>query len=224
MFRVKICGVTRNEDARAAAAAGADAVGLNFYAGSKRHVGEQAAAEIVAQLPAGVLAVGVFVNAHARDACRAFDELQLGLIQLHGDEPPEFLAELGGRPVMRALRIGQEGWGPILGYLDRCRELACLPRMVLIEAFQSGQYGGTGRTADWSVLAPWQSHVGDLPFVLAGGLTPENVAQAIEAVKPAAVDTASGVEQCPGVKDTALITAFVRNARAALDLHAPCRP
>jgi phosphoribosylanthranilate isomerase len=224
MFQVKICGITRVKDALAAAAAGADAIGLNFYAGSQRHLGEEAAGEIVAQLPAGVLPVGVFVNAQARDVCRLFDELQLGLIQLHGDEPPEFLTQLGGLPVMRALRMGKEGWTPLVRYLDRCRELACLPRMVLVDAFQSGQYGGTGQTADWSMLVQWRSRFPELPLVLAGGLTPENVAQAVEAVKPAAVDTASGVEQDPGIKDPALIAAFVRNARAALGLPSPCQP
>jgi phosphoribosylanthranilate isomerase len=224
MFHVKICGITRVDDARAAAAAGADAIGLNFYAGSKRYVDERAAAEIVAQLPPGVLKVGVFVNAQAADVCRIFDKLQLGLIQLHGDEPPEYLADLGGRPVMRALRMGKEGWEPILGYLDRCRELGCPPRMVLIDAFQSGQYGGTGQTADWSMLAPWRSHLGDLPLVLAGGLTPENVAQAIDAVKPSGVDTASGVEQAPGIKDSSRIAAFVHNAQAAGQPRSPCHP
>ena len=198
MFHVKICGITRTEDARAAAAAGADAIGLNFYAGSQRCVSRQQAGEIVAQLPAGVLPVGLFVNADAHDVCRLFDELKLGLIQLHGDEPPEYLAQLGTRPVMRAFRLGAEDWQPIVEYLDRCRRLGCLPRMVLIDAFQPGQYGGTGQTADWSLLADWRTRLGDLPLVLAGGLTPENVVAAIEAVHPIAVDTASGVEVSPG--------------------------
>jgi phosphoribosylanthranilate isomerase len=217
MFHVKVCGITRIEDARAAAAAGADAVGLNFYAGSKRCLDAAGAAAIRAELPSGVLPVGVFVNADAAEICRRFDELRLGLIQLHGDEPPEYLAQLGGRPVMRAFRMSLEGWPPIVRYLDECRQLGALPRLVLIDAFHPGQYGGTGQTADWSRLAPWRSHLAGLPLVLAGGLTPENVAAAIEAVQPSAVDTASGVEQSPGIKDAARLTAFVQHARGAIE-------
>jgi phosphoribosylanthranilate isomerase len=216
MFHVKICGITRMEDAQAAAAAGADAVGLNFYAGSPRSIAQQTASEIAAQSPAGVLATGLFVNAPAREVCRLFDEVPLGLIQLHGDEPPEYLAELGDRPVMRALRMGQQGWPPIVQYLDRCRQLGCLPRMLLIDAFHRSLYGGTGQTADWDMLAAWRSHLPDVPLVLAGGLTPDNVAQAIAAVHPFAVDTSSGVELSPRQKDPLQVAAFVRNARLAL--------
>lgn len=210
MFQIKICGITRVEDARAATAAGADAIGLNFYGGSKRCIDQQRAAEILAALPAHVLAVGVFVNAPANEVCRLFDELPLGLIQLHGDEPPEYLAQLGSRLVMRAFRLGDKGWPPIVEYLGYRR-----PQAVLIDAFQSGQYGGTGHVADWHALADWRTHMSDLPLVLAGGLTAENVAAAIEAVRPTAVDTASGVEVAPGIKDATKIGLFVRNAQAA---------
>jgi phosphoribosylanthranilate isomerase len=224
IFKVKICGITRGEDAQAAAAAGADAIGLNFYAGSKRCIGREAASQIAAQLPAGMLAVGVFVNVEPAEVCRLFDEVPLGLIQLHGDEPPEYLAQLGGRAVMRAFRLGHDGWPPILHYVQRCRELGNSPQRVLIDAHQTGEYGGTGQTADWDTLAQWRSHLADMQLVLAGGLTPENVAHAIAAIKPVAVDTASGVELRAGVKDAALVAAFVRNAKVALGLHSPCQP
>lgn len=223
MFHVKICGITRTEDALAAAAAGADAIGLNFYPGSKRCLDQQRASEIIAQIPTGVLPVGLFVNAEASEVVRLFDELRLGLIQIHGDEPPEYLAQLGDRPTMRAFRMGPDGWPPIVAYLDHCRRLRCLPRMVLIDGFQPGQYGGTGQTADWALLADWRWRLGDLPLVLAGGLTAENVADAVRAVQPAAVDTASGVETAPGMKDPIKVSRFVREARLSLGLESPCQ-
>ncbi len=221
MFQIKICGITRVEDAMAAAEAGADAIGLNFFSGSKRCITADQATQIIASLPDSVLRVGLFVNAVPRDVCQTFDALRLGLIQLHGDEPPEYLAQLGPRPVMRAFRMDAAGWLPILAYLDRCRQLGCLPRMVLIDAFQPGQFGGTGHTADWNQLSNWRSRLGDLPLVLAGGLTADNVAAAIQSVRPAAVDTASGVESRPGVKDLAAVPAFVSHARAAFEMSLP---
>jgi phosphoribosylanthranilate isomerase len=215
MFRVKICGITSVDDARAVAAAGADAVGLNFYPKSPRCITLEKAWQIVDAVPAGMVKVGVFVNATAEEVCCTFDELGLGLIQLHGDEPPIYLAELGGRPVMRAFRLGEAGLGPLHEYLDRCRQLKCMPRLVLIDACVEGRYGGTGQVADWQALSGYPFETDDPPLVLAGGLTPENVAEAIHIVRPAAVDTASGVESSPGRKDPAAVRAFVRAARGA---------
>ena len=215
MFHAKICGITRVEDALAAAAAGADCIGLNFYPHSKRCVSESQARQIIAALPPGVLAVGLFVNAPTADVCRLFDQLFLSAIQLHGDEPPEYLAQLGQRPVLKAFRYTVDGWSPLVAYLDRCRALNCLPRMVLVDAFQPGHYGGTGHTLDWSALTDWPQHLGELPLVLAGGLTAENVAAAIRTVRPTAIDTASGVESTPGIKDPARLQAFLSTARSA---------
>ncbi|NQT37500.1 MAG: phosphoribosylanthranilate isomerase, partial [Planctomycetes bacterium] len=113
MFRVKICGLTSVEDARAVVTAGADAVGLNFFERSERFIDEPLAREIVESLPAGVVKVGLFVNAPAEEVCRKFDRLHLDLIQLHGDEPPEYLTELADRPVMRAFRLGPAGLEPV---------------------------------------------------------------------------------------------------------------
>jgi phosphoribosylanthranilate isomerase len=221
MFQVKICGITRSQDARIAAEAGADAIGLNFFPGSRRSISELRAVEIMTGFPQNLLRVGLFVNAEVGEVCRLFDMLRLGLIQLHGDEPPEYLAQLGTRPVMRAFRLQADGWSPILDYLGRCRELRCLPRMVLIDAFQPGHYGGTGKTADWRLLANWRQYLADMPLVLAGGLTPENVAEAIDAVHPAAVDTASGVESEPGIKNPQKVQAFVQNAQRAFARSTP---
>jgi len=152
MFRAKICGITSPLDAVTAARAGADAIGLNFYRPSPRFVGPDRAAEIVRAVPSGVVKVGVFVNASAQQVRDAFDRLRLDLVQLHGDEPPELLAELEGRPVMRAFRVGPAGLDPAMAYLAECRRLECVPRMVLVDAEVKGVYGGTGQVADWKAL------------------------------------------------------------------------
>jgi phosphoribosylanthranilate isomerase len=215
MFAIKICGVTSVDDARAVAAAGADAIGLNFYAGSPRFLPLERAQHVAANIPANVLRVGLFVDAPAETICGAYDALGLDLIQLHGDEPPEFLAELGDRPVMRAFRVGAEGLRPVADYLGRCRELGTVPAMVLVDAFVADQRGGTGKTADWDALVAERHLLGDAKLVLAGGLTPDNVADAIRRVRPDAVDTASGVESSPGQKDHDAVRRFVAAARQA---------
>jgi phosphoribosylanthranilate isomerase len=215
MFQIKICGITNVADALVAARAGADAVGLNFYPKSPRFVEFSRAKEISEVLPSEIAKVGVFVNVSAEEICRNFDELGLDMIQLHGDEPPEFLASLGGRPVMKAFRLGRGGLQDIFDYLERCRTLEGLPQRVLIDAQVGGSYGGTGKTADWSLCARYVRQKNLPPQVLAGGLCPANVAEAIAQVRPAAVDTASGVEASPGRKDHAAVVAFVRAAKRA---------
>jgi phosphoribosylanthranilate isomerase len=215
MFRIKICGITNQRDATAVVQAGADAVGLNFYPASPRFVGRDAARQISEALPPEIVKTGVFVNAAAKDVCQAFDELALDLIQLHGDEPPEFIAQLERRPVMRAFRLGAEGLNPVLEYLEQCKRLKCVPRLVMIDALVKGAYGGTGEIANWPVCAQYSRNENLPPLVLAGGLKPANVAEAIRQVRPAAVDTASGVESSPGQKDHAAVSAFVANAREA---------
>jgi phosphoribosylanthranilate isomerase len=234
MFHVKICGITTLHDARIAASAGADAVGLNFFPKSPRCISQEMAKEIVAALPQRVLRVGLFVNASAADICRVFDRLPLDFIQLHGDEPPEFLGQLGNRPVMRAFRVGGNPGDassarlqPVFDYLDRCREKNVLPAAVLLDAFAKNVYGGSGALTDWTTAAEYAATTRDRkdrrgqpqpknpPLVLAGGLTAANVAEAIRAVRPAAVDVASGVELSPGRKDPTAVAAFVRAALEA---------
>ena len=214
-IRIKICGITNADDAAAVAAAGADAIGLNFYPKSPRHLEPEQVPPILEAVPPGVVKVGLFVNAPVEFVCQTFDQLELDLVQLHGDEPPEYLATLGDRPVIKAFRPGPEGLGPIQDYLRRCEAEGCRPRLVLIDACRPGHYGGTGQVADWSALAEYAPSPTFPPMVLAGGLTPENVAEAIRTVRPAAVDTASGVESSPGRKDPARVAAFVRAAREA---------
>jgi phosphoribosylanthranilate isomerase len=218
MFRIKICGITNVSDAQSAVQAGADAVGLNFYPASPRFITRSTARQICDILPGEIVKVGVFVNGEAREVCQTFDELGLDLIQLHGDEKPEFIAQLGNRPVMRAFRLGPEGLQPIFAYLEDCKKLGCVPKLVMVDAFSKGVYGGSGETAEWSVCAQYPRHEDVPPLVLAGGLTPSNVARAIDQVRPAAVDTASGVESGPGQKDPAAVVAFVQAARKAFGM------
>jgi phosphoribosylanthranilate isomerase len=216
MLHVKICGITSVGDALMVAGAGADAVGLNFYGRSPRCVSIDVARQIVAALPKHVIRVGLFVDAVAADVCQFFDDLGLDLIQLHGNEPPAYLAQLGSRPVMRAFRLGSGGLAPVVEYLAQCNALHAPVKWALLDAHVSGQYGGTGQTTDWAVAACYAKKSGVPPLVLAGGLTPANVAEAIRTVRPAAVDTASGVESSLGQKDPALVDAFVTAARAVL--------
>jgi len=202
---VKICGVTRVDDAHAAAAAGADWIGLNFWSGSRRRVDRRQARAIAAALPASVKKVGLFVNAAAGEIDATVDEVGLDLVQLHGDETVEFCRPYAARAV-RALRVGAAG------------DLAALadhPAATFLLDAPSAGYGGSGRTFDWSLAAA--AHAYGRPFLLAGGLTPDNVAEAVRLVRPFGVDVAGGVERAPGHKDPELLRRFVAAARAASD-------
>lgn len=215
MFRIKICGITRPVDARIVALAGADAMGLNFFPESSRYVDLPTAAKIVADLRGPVAKVGVFVNCRIEEVQLTADQLELDWIQLHGDEPPELLGKLAGRQVLKAFRVGPDGLQPVAAYLDECQRLGRLPNAVLIDGLQEGQYGGTGVTTDWQALSAHRELLRGLPVVLAGGLTPFNVTEAIAATRPNAVDTASGVESKAGLKDPMLVRAFVNSSRKA---------
>ena len=217
MFRIKICGIASVDDALLVARAGADAIGLNFYPRSPRYISFDTARKIVAALPKEIVKVGVFVNAPPVDVCRTYGDLALDLIQLHGDESPEYLGQLGNRPVMRAFRVKPGDLHSVTEYLARCRGLQAGPKLSLIDSLVPGEYGGTGKTVDWSTARQYVAQSGLPPLVLAGGLTPENVAEAIAAVGPAAVDVASGVESSPGRKNPAAVEAFVQAARAAFE-------
>ena len=215
MFRIKICGITRPVDARIVALAGADAIGLNFFPDSTRYVDLAAAAKIIGDLRGPIAKVGVFVNSPIKSVQLTADELKLDWVQLHGDEPPDSIGQLSGRQVLKAFRVGEQGLQPVAAYLDECQRLGRLPDAVLIDGFQEGQYGGTGVTTDWQTLSSERELLRGLPVVLAGGLTPFNVAQAIAVSRAAAVDTASGVESKAGLKDAMLIRAFVNSSRKA---------
>lgn len=214
MFRIKICGMMTTHGALSAAEAGADAIGLNFCAQSPRCIDLATARSIVKAVPPHIAKVGVFVNEPVPRLIAIADELALDFIQLHGDEPPEQLAELAPRPVIRAFRLSSD-YKPLLTYLRRCQEGGHLPTAVLIDAYAPWVYGGTGRTVNWGKLRGFQEDAGGVAVVLAGGLSPENVAEAITQVRPAAVDVASGVEVAPGQKDAVRMHAFVDAARRA---------
>jgi phosphoribosylanthranilate isomerase len=216
VFTIKICGIRRAEDLPHIAAAGADAVGLNFYPKSKRYLAAGEAAGVVAAVPQGIARVGVFVNASSADMLLAAEQCHLDYLQLHGDEPPEQLVELGKRRVIKAFRFSSAGWTPIERYLTECERYGTSPAAVMIDApAPRGAYGGTGTTADWHAITNWRSHI-DLPLILAGGLTAANVAEVIRLVRPTAIDVASGVEGPDGFKDPALVLAFGKTARAVL--------
>jgi phosphoribosylanthranilate isomerase len=201
--RIKICGVTTPADARFAADAGADAVGLNFFPKSPRFVTPSQAAALVRALPPFTAPVGVFVGMPLRQVCAIAFQLGLRGVQTYDDQPPaDDPFPFAHVPAFRV----KDAAG-----LDRVRRFvaACRPSAVLIDSFVEGQMGGTGHVAPWELLVGFDPGV---PLILAGGLTPDNVADAIRAVRPWGVDVASGVESSPGVKDRAKVSAFVKAA------------
>ena len=198
--RIKICGITRLEDALACVEAGVDALGFNFWPGSKRHVTVAQATEIARAVPPGVLRVGVFVRARPADVQATIATVGLNAVQLHGDEDPADYAE-AGVPLWQVLRIESSLPGTVSSSAAE----------VLLDAKAEG-FGGSGRRFDWS-LARGARRYG-LPFWLAGGLTPANVGEAVRQAEPPGVDVASGVESRPGMKDPALVRAFVAAVRA----------
>jgi phosphoribosylanthranilate isomerase len=220
--RVKICGVTCVDDAMACAEAGADWIGLNFHPASPRYLELSRAAEIIAVLPASLSVVGLFVDRPAREVAEVAGRLGLEIVQLHGHEPPSDLLALNHLQIIRAFRLKPaSAWSEVTEYLDRAKSMGRLPDAVLIDAYVAGMPGGTGATIENDVL----ECVPPLPrLILAGGLTPLNVAERVARVRPWMVDVASGVESSPGRKDHARVAAFIRAARAPFDArHRPER-
>ncbi|MGQ0633390.1 MAG: phosphoribosylanthranilate isomerase [Planctomycetaceae bacterium] len=206
---IKICGIRDVETALAVAKCGVQAIGLNFYERSPRVVALDVAARIVTQLPTTVDPVGLFVNQSAADVRRIAGRCGLRTVQLHGDEPPEVVAELAELRVIRAFRVGGEGLSAVAEYLETCRELGSLPWACLLDARVEGTYGGTGKTAPWEAIRR-DYRAGHWPsLILAGGLTPENVAAAVRCVRPWGVDVAGGVEKAVACKDAARVQQFV---------------
>ena len=204
---VKVCGVTSREDARAAVAAGADAIGFVFWPRSPRAVDADTARAIAAALPPFVLRVGVFVDAPNEEIRRVADEVGLDMVQLHGSEAPEAVAAAPRRAV-KAVRVG-----PGFRVEDALRYDGAAAGLLVDTRVDGGLPGGTGRSFDWSLVRPLRE--GTSFLVLAGGLTPDNVGAAIAAVRPDAVDVSTGVESAPGRKDPAKMRAFVEAVRGA---------
>ncbi len=197
--KVKICGVTNFEDASAAVEAGADALGFMFYESSPRNVPVKVAADIIRQLPPFVAKVGVFVNATEETVRRAIGECGIDTLQFHGNETPEFCRKFSPLKIYKAFRM------------ENLESLRALPGYRtdawLLDSFVAGKPGGTGAKFNWD-LAVESKKLGR-PIILAGGLTPENVADAVRKVRPFAVDVSSGVEASPGRKDHAKLQRFI---------------
>jgi phosphoribosylanthranilate isomerase len=202
--KVKICGLTSVADGLAAAGAGADMIGLIFYEASPRHVTLAQAAEISRALPPFVLRVGVFVNPDEALVTSAIRECGLSLLQFHGDETSEFCTQFGVMS-LKALRVRD---AKSLQQLEQFQTDA-----FLLDAYSPSGLGGTGEKFNWDLAVEAQKF--GKPIFLAGGLTPENVAEAVRQVRPFAVDVSSGVESAPGKKDEAKVRAFIQAVRAA---------
>jgi phosphoribosylanthranilate isomerase len=204
VVRSKICGITRIEDALIAAEAGADAIGLVFYAKSPRAVSVQQAQAIIAALPPFVTSVGLFVNAGCDELNAILEVVPLDLLQFHGDETPDFCDGFN-RPYIKALRVrsGEDVAARIEAYGHASG--------ILLDTYVPGVPGGTGQAFDWALVPQGLS----MPIILAGGLTPANVGNAIEQVRPYAVDVSGGVEAGKGIKDAGMVRAFVRAVRGA---------
>ena len=197
--RVKICGITRPEDGVAAAQLGADAIGLVFYPPSPRFVDVETARRIVAALPPFVTVVGLFMNAEPVAVQRVIDRVPLHLLQFHGDEDPDYCASFG-LPYLKAVPMGAHA--DVLDYERRFATTAGL----LLDSHGGDQMGGSGQGFDWTRIPAERRK----PLILAGGLHPDSVAEAIRQVRPYAVDVSSGVESAKGIKDAELMRAFLR--------------
>jgi phosphoribosylanthranilate isomerase len=201
-FLIKVCGITSRQDVELAVDAGADAIGVNLWPGSRRFVDEGTSREILAAVPSGILKVGVFVNAHPKEIADRAQSLGLDRVQLHGAERAQDHASTPKELLVRAVRVRDEA--------SFAEEAAWTPGLWLYDAFAPG-FGGSGQQAPWPLIA----RLARRPFLLAGGLTPENVGAAIAAVCPDGVDVASGVEATPGKKSRERVGAFIAAARAA---------
>jgi phosphoribosylanthranilate isomerase len=223
MFRIKVCGITTPDDALYAASHGADALGLNFYSRSARYISPEAARQIVNAVAATATSGqpqigGVFVNEPAPGWLNCLATSGVHFTQLHGDERPEDVALVQQRGrLVKAFRCQGTNLAEVRAYLERCRSAGALPDAILLDAFSPTAYGGTGEVIDWHVVCDQRSQFLGLPVILAGGLTPDNVAEAIRTARPDGVDVASGVEASPGTKDPSKVRDFIAAARAAFE-------
>lgn len=204
-MKIKICGITNVEDAHVAVDAGADALGFVFYKESPRCVTAEVARRIIASLPPFIVPVGVFVNEDKKVVRDLMDSCGLSMAQLHGDESAAYCEQLG-RPVLKAIRL--HGVGSFLSLAEYQGRAGV--RGFIIDAYSESAYGGTGQTADWVLAAEAAKTT---PILLAGGLRPDNVGEAITRVRPYGVDVSSGVEALPGKKDPDKVRAFIGETR-----------
>ncbi len=205
---VKICGIKTADQAQAIVAAGADAIGVNFWPESKRFIAPDAAADWLRGLAGQVVRVAVFVNPTEEELAKVIDSGTIDWLQLHGDESPEFFNRLQQRgwPVFKALGVKDRS---TLSEAD-----AFKGNTLLLDAYAPVEYGGSGEKMDWALGAEAVKIMPDREVILAGGLKPENVAEAVAQVHPRAVDVASGVEESPGVKDLTMVKDFIAAAKS----------
>ena len=204
--RVKFCGITRPEDAAAAVNLGVDAIGMVFFDPSPRAVGLEQARAIVAEVPPLVSTVGLFVNAGREEVLAALAAVRIDVLQFHGDEPPGD-CEGFGKPYIKAVRMREDV--DLYQQTARYRNAGAL----LLDAWDEARYGGTGQAFDWSRIPP---NLGK-PVVLAGGLSPANVAEAVQKIRPYAVDVSGGIESAKGIKDPAKMRAFLSEVYRGID-------
>ncbi|QDV51434.1 phosphoribosylanthranilate isomerase [Gimesia fumaroli] len=217
---VKICGIQDPDTACMIADLGASALGLNFYSPSPRSIDVAQALKIkTAMSDRDTALVGLFVKHSLIEVKSVCNELDLKIVQLHGDEPPEFLAELVQSfpelKIIRAFRAKEPDLSPLTDFLTECDQCGKRPDYVLIDAYSPQAYGGTGHVAPWEMIHDQYREREWPPLILAGGLTPQNVAEAIQTVKPFGVDTASGVENAPGIKSQDMVKEFLIEAEKA---------
>ncbi|MFT7642597.1 MAG: phosphoribosylanthranilate isomerase, partial [Pirellulaceae bacterium] len=194
-----------------------DAIGLNFYANSPRYLSPLKAREIGRGLP--LIRVGVFVNEPESKLREIAAIAELDYLQLHGDEAPALIASLKGLRVIRAFRCQNDGLAPIISYLTECEKLNSTPIAILLDAYSPKAFGGTGKVIDWQSIRSLRDQISsEISIILAGGLNPENVAEAIRVSEADGVDTASGVENSSGSKDPDLVARFVKNAKNQFEL------
>ncbi|MBI5885932.1 MAG: phosphoribosylanthranilate isomerase [Deltaproteobacteria bacterium] len=205
--KVKICGITNPADARSAVEAGADALGFVFWPKSPRNITPAAAAAIIKGLPPFVLTVGVFVNEEVERIRQTTAQAGLSCVQLHGDETPARAVEVADRACLRVIKAFRVAEGFDIISLDAYQVQACL-----LDAYKPGVPGGTGETFDWATAVEAAKRK---RIILSGGLTPDNVGQAVETVRPYAVDVSSGVEAAPGKKDADKVRRFIKAVKAA---------
>ncbi|MGD9564353.1 MAG: N-(5'-phosphoribosyl)anthranilate isomerase [Pyrinomonadaceae bacterium] len=208
MTKVKICGITNLEDARLSVEFGADMIGFNFFAGSKRFVDAEYAESIAERLVTPVTKVGVFVNQSIEDILDAEGIVELDVIQLHGNESSDFVSELRTKSFAKIIKVFRVGPNFRTVEIDDYAVDA-----IMLDSCSNTEFGGTGETFDWRLAAEVATVAKD--FYLAGGLNSANVAEAIRLVKPYAVDVASGVESSPGKKDPKKVEAFIKNVKSA---------
>ena len=201
MTRIKICGITNSEDARAAIQAGADALGFNFYEPSPRYLTPETCADIVSKMPPFVSPIGIFVNESVERVNAIASSCELSAVQLHGDESPEYCEKVDGK-IIKAIRVRDDSWQ---------QDMEEYPvAAVLLDTYTPDKYGGTGTTFDWNLIGTSASRI-----ILSGGLDPQNVSPAVQSIRPFGVDTSSGVERQPGLKDHEKIRQFVTAVRRA---------